>query len=337
MMVSKTSTPPKEMTLEEARDEVKKCDEEIQSIKAALRSIGSTNSSDPNSLEIEFTKVEGLPDTAKPALKLQLSSPIEELDVSLGGEKATFEGVETSIATLVVDAEDANIPLGTGENPIEIAPLCMIEDPKQPKDQYVKEVAVAIVAAAAEPTTDAKESETKGEAESDTNAESETKAENKIEGESENKNEAEAESKPVICTMTIKVTYKPSSKDQREALYDLLNKTSQKKSSALSELRKRSVEKARAGASAAGSTAVTRSKPAVKPGFLKKGGNAADDANDTGLLSTAKKWYQRVTGPDSIVMKTAFWTIATKDFLIFFGAVGLMHYKGNVLSLPPPM
>lgn len=48
------------MTLEEARDEVKKCDEEIQSIKAALRGIGSANSPEANLLEIEFTKVRSL-------------------------------------------------------------------------------------------------------------------------------------------------------------------------------------------------------------------------------------------------------------------------------------
>ena len=45
------------MTLSEAREEVKKCDQEIQSIKAALRGIGNANSSEPNSLEIEFIKV----------------------------------------------------------------------------------------------------------------------------------------------------------------------------------------------------------------------------------------------------------------------------------------
>lgn len=45
------------MTLEEARDEVKKCDEEIQSIKAALRGIGGGNAPEANVLEIEFTKV----------------------------------------------------------------------------------------------------------------------------------------------------------------------------------------------------------------------------------------------------------------------------------------
>jgi len=53
------SDPPttEEMTLEEARDEIKKCDEEIQSIKLALRGISTGDSSEANSLEIEFTKV----------------------------------------------------------------------------------------------------------------------------------------------------------------------------------------------------------------------------------------------------------------------------------------
>jgi hypothetical protein len=54
------SKPTAPMTLEEARDEVKKCDEEIQSIKAALRGIGNVDSSQANSLEVEFTKVRSL-------------------------------------------------------------------------------------------------------------------------------------------------------------------------------------------------------------------------------------------------------------------------------------
>lgn len=248
-----------------------------------------------------------MPETAKPTLKLQLSSPIEEREVSLGVEKATFEGVETSVATLAVDAMDADIPLGASTNPIEIAPLCTIEDPKQPKAEYVTEVPVEIVAAASE--TDDKESETA---------------------------EGEAKAETPICSVTLKVTYKPSSKDQREELYDLLNKTSQKKAMALSELRKRSIEKARAGAASAGSTAVTRSKPSVKPGFLNKGGKKDEEEDDKSFVSGVKKWYKRVTGPDSILMKTAFFAVVTKDFWIFFGAVGFMHYRGNVLSLPPP-
>lgn len=252
--------------------------------------------------------MEGLPETAKPTLQLQLSSPIEEREVSLGGEKATFEGVETSQATLAVDVKDADIPLGASTEPIEIAPLCTLHDPKQPKDEYVTEIPLEIVA----PAIDAEESET-------------------TEGEA---------GMPVVCCVTLKVTYKPSSKDQREELYDLLNKTSQRKATALGELRKRSIERARAGASSAaesGSTAVTRSKPSVKPGFLNKGGKKDDEEDDKGIVSVVKDWYKRVTGPDSIVMKTAFWAVVTKDFWMFFGAVGFMHFRGNVLSLPPPV
>lgn len=298
------------MTLEEARDEVKKCDEEIQSIKAALRGIGSANSPEANSLEIEFTKVEGLPETAKPTLKLQLSSPIEEREVSLGGEKAIFESVETSVATLAVDAMDADIPLGASTNPIEVAPLCTLDDPKQPKAEYVTEIPVEIVAPT--PATDDKE-------------------------ESEATEAGEAKAEPSICSVTLTVTYKPSSKDQREELYDLLNKTSQRKATALQELRKRSIERARAGAASATeggkSTAVTRSKPSVKPGFLNKGGKKGDDEDDKTFVSAVKKWYKRVTGPDSIVMKTAFFAVVTKDFWIFFGAVGFMHYRGDRKSV----
>lgn len=297
------------MTLTEARDEVKKCDQEIQSIKAALRGIGNANSSEPNSLEIEFTKVEGLPETAKPTLSLQLSSPIEDRELTLDGEKVTFEGVETSMATLTVDAKDADIPLGTSSNPIEIAPLCALDDPKQPKDEYVTEVPIAIVAAA----TDTAEGELPAE--------------------------------PVVCSVTLRVTYKPSPKDQREELYDLLNKTSQSKATALGELRRLSIEKAKAGASSVAdgnkSTAVT--KPSVKPGFLNNkgsgaaGGDRKGEEKDKGLASKVKKWYGRVTGPDSIVMKTAFWAVMTKDFWFFFGSVGFMHFRGNILSLPPPV
>ena len=57
-----SKTPATPMTLEEARDEVKKCDQEIQSIKAALRGIGTADGSlsESNSLEIEFTKVRAM-------------------------------------------------------------------------------------------------------------------------------------------------------------------------------------------------------------------------------------------------------------------------------------
>lgn len=303
------------MTLAEVRDEVKKCDQEIQSIKAALRGIAA-NSSEPNSVEIEFTHVEGLPESAKPMLSLQLSSPIESRELTLDGGKVTFTGVETSMATLSVEAKDADVALGSCANPIEIAPLCVLEDPKQPKDEYVSDVPIAIVAATGAEAVDAAGGE---------------------------KEATVVAAEPVVCSVTLKVTYKPSPKDQREELYDLLNKTSQRKAEALAALRSLSMKQA--GSLSAGnqssSTAVTKSS-SVKPGFLNKGGGGIgkednENGGGKGLLSTVKKWYGRVTGPDSIVRKAAFWTVATKDFWIFFGAVGLFHYRGNALALPPPV
>ena len=181
-------------------------------------------------------------------------------------------------------------------NPVEIAPPCSIDDLKEPKGECVKEVTVSIVAATEE-------------GETVTNVD------------------------PVVYSVTLKATFKPSEKDVRDELYDLLNKISQKKVVLLTELRKRSVERAGAGASSASdrSNAVTRSKPSVKYGFLQKGGTTTGD-DDKGSMSLAKTWYKRVTAPDSIVMKTAFYGIVTKDFWIFFGAVSLMHFKGVILA-----
>lgn len=78
--------------------------------------------------------MEGLPESAKPVVVLQLSSPVEEATISQifdplnsdpppEGTLATFKGVETSVATLSVTVSDAEIPLGSS-SPHEVAPLC---------------------------------------------------------------------------------------------------------------------------------------------------------------------------------------------------------------------
>ena len=244
----------------------------------------------------------------------------------------SFGGVDTSMAILTIDSvNDADIPLGTvpsGDESIEIAPLCVLDDPKNPKDEYITDVPIVIVAASASAETETDKTDESATATTDNNDEV----------------VVVTNTEPVICTVTLKVTYKPSAKDQREELYDLLNKTSQRKATALSELRKLSTTKAAAAAaSSSSSTAVT--KPSgVKSGFLNKGGankksnNNDEESNNKGFVSKVKNWYGRfVTGPESIVMKTAFWGVVTKDFWIFFGAVGFFHFNGHVLALPPPV
>mmetsp|Transcript_35541 Transcript_35541/g.39615 ORF Transcript_35541/g.39615 Transcript_35541/m.39615 type:complete len:126 (-) Transcript_35541:695-1072(-) len=124
------------MTIAEAREEVSKCDQEIQSIKAVLRGIGKlVNSSETNELKITFTTVDGLPETAKPIIALQLSSPIDDGTLALG-ETIAFTGVETSMALITIEAKDADntsIVLGTSSDPIEVATLCALDDPKKSK------------------------------------------------------------------------------------------------------------------------------------------------------------------------------------------------------------
>lgn len=345
------------MTINEAREEVSKCDQEIQSIKAALRGIVNVDSSsEKNELKIAFTKVEGFPDVSSPSssssssskpvvISLQLSSPIENGTVALN-ETIAFTGVDTAMAVLTIDSvKDLTdtITLGMAKDPnIEVAPLCVLEDPKNLKKEYTTDLSIPILK--------------KGE-----------------DGDAAATEAIETETEAVICTVTLQVSYKPSSKDQREELYDSLNKTSQRKATALSELRKLSTTAATTTKEGADSSAdgsndsnskesgaySSSSKPnkspsSVKAGFLNRGGGGTKSAKSTtgdddddkskkkkgGFLlvsSNVKRWFERVTGPESIIRKAAFMTFVTKDYWIFLGAVGFFHYRGQVLALPPPV
>ena len=273
--------------------------------------------------------MEGLPEAAKPIVHLQLSSPIEEgtlshifdplnNDPAPEGSIVTFRGVETTMATLLVSARDADIPLGSS-TPHDVAPICSI-DPMEVKDQYVTELPVAIVSefSSVEPLATAESAEgTKGDDSGEDTAEA----------------PAEATAEPIvpICTVTLKITYKPSPKDQREELYEILNKASQRKATALEHLRNISMTLTRAGAGESGSSPSGRgivAKPSVKPGFLNKKQKEA---------TKLQKLYNHTIGPNSLLRKGVGLAIVARNYLIFFGAVTLFHFKGQMLALPPPV
>merc|ERR1712232_610375 len=118
---------------------------------------------------------------------------------------------------------------------------------------------------------------------------------------------------------------KPSPKDQREELYYLLNKMSQRKSAALENLRKISMAMARSGGENATSSQVSSpaaNKNVVKAGFLNK------------KKKEPTKWeklYERTIGPNSLLVKAYGITMSAKNCVIFFGAVGFFHFKGQLL------
>ena len=87
-----------------------------------------------------------------PRFKLQLSSPIEELELTkiwdplnadTEGSTLRFEGVDSSVATLTVSAYNTNVHLGSGAGH-DVALLCKF-DPMKPAGKLVMMIDVEIV------------------------------------------------------------------------------------------------------------------------------------------------------------------------------------------------
>jgi len=246
---------------------------------------------------------------------LQLSSPVEEqilaeiFDPLAPTENvAVFSGVEAANATLTVSAKDADIELGVSTL-YEVAPLCPV-DAMSPQPQYVTELAVAIVAEKTDGDDDEKEDVFEDSKEDITDSPPK---------------EDEVLVQP-ICTVTLRVTYKPSIKDQREELYDLLNKASQKKAKAIDQLRKSLMAASRATPSTETATARSTASPAVKAGFLNKKKKEP---------SKIKAWYDKTLGPQSLLRQSIL--PISKNYIIFFGTMALCHWKGHELALPAPV
>lgn len=335
------------------RMEVVECERQIQQIKTALRKIATEEGGDDaqNSLRVVWTGIDST-EADGVEVSLQLSSPVEEATLSKvqssGDEaeetsSASFSGVESSMATLTVTLKKGDVVVGTSES-YDLSPICSLEDAMNPKEEYVTELPVAIIspegaAAAGEAAkkgaeeTATADSESKGAAGDDAEETQEGVEESKDESagkkeEEEEKPEAEEDKKETVtlikpaATLTLKLVFKPSAKDQKEELYELLNKTSLRKSEALGRLREQQ-------------TALTKQsgppskKPgAVKAGFLNKKPKKAEE-------SKWKKLYDKYIGPQSMA-RTLVIPIS-KNYVIFFGAAILMHFKGQELALPAPV
>jgi hypothetical protein len=237
-----------------------------------------------------------LPEAAVPRLNLQLSSPIEESVLTeihdptaeVKAAVATFAGVEMGQATLTVTASDATIPLGSSIS-YDLAELIQM-NVMEPVSEYVNELAVAILP---EGPSDAAPEELVT---------------------------------TTVCTVSLKLTYTPSPKDQREELYEILNKATQRKAKALEKLKQMAAAAARSqGAAAGGAGAPSTKKPAMQSGFLNK---------PKKVVHWSVQWYNKHLGPTSIIRTVL--PIA-KNYIIFFGAVGFFHFKGQMLALPPPV
>ena len=137
-----------------------------------------------------------------------------------------------------------------------------------------------------------------------------------------------------ICTVSLKIEYNASMKDQTLLLNEKYNAAVARQTVAVEKLRKiaTSVRRAQLAAASGGNdkaltTMSANKKPAVKPGFLKK---TAVKKEPMFLV----RWYEKTLGPNSLLRKV--YPIA-KNYVLFFGGVVLMHYQGHQLALPPPV
>jgi hypothetical protein len=119
-------------------------------------------------------------------------------------------------------------------------------------------------------------------------------------------------------------------------LYDKLNEVSKRKVAAIESLRKSAgiVSRARAAEEEAEGIVVKNGGPAVKSGFLNRS-KANDDSKSLPSSPTfMKRWYDKTIGPKSML-----WVIGpiATNYVLFVGVTLFLHYKGDLLALPPPV
>jgi hypothetical protein len=250
--------------------------------------------------------MEGSSEVSQPQLILQLSSPIEEAVLTVASEHAdaegsvaSFSGVETGQATLSLSltaAGDDEKVVGSSASPLDLAPYthhCLQKDPLHPEEKYVRKVTIDIVAGA------------------------------------ESGGGGDEEAKTVACSVTLQLTYAPSAKDRVEELYELLNKTSQKKAAAVERLRQAAVTRSRRSAAAQVTQRPSAARPAVKPGFLQK--SRAEKSPSHPVI----QWYNdKLAGT---VQKSIQFGWMAKNYVLFGVFCVWAHYQGQAIGLPAPV
>lgn len=233
-----------------------------------------------------------------------------------------FQGVEMGQATLTVSAFDEDIPLGSSDL-YDMSALSKQLDAMEPKETYQTEINVDILPADAGQETGTTDDATTETAESSPLDKSNEEAGKTV----------DTTTAPATCTVTLNLVYYPSAKDQREELYELLNKTSQRKAAAVEKLRQLALAASRhqhaaisSGKAGGAMTSRPGAKPAVKAGFLNK----KKELESSKII----KLYNRYLGPQSLA-RHILW--GGRNFIIFVGSITFFHFKGYLLTLPPPV
>ncbi|KAL7444508.1 hypothetical protein ACHAXM_009367 [Skeletonema potamos] len=340
------SSTDEKSALEESRLEVMECEKEIQSIKAALKSLtsggGGSAESSNNSLNVSVHKISALggDSTAPGTFKVHLSSPIEErtitqlfdpLDPTAEGGIVTFEQLETTNALLTIEAfsnsgeDDVLVKVGTSAAH-DLLPLCQDIDVNGEKISSTVEIAIVSESSVETSGKSFLEKQESGEWEDALDEEKGDDAGDTTESIAQSPTKDTKLQLP-LCTISVQLEYTPSSNEKRDSLYEKLNEVSKRKAAAIEKLRQ-------------SAAAVNRVKMAESDEGKGKGGNVvkAGFLNKSKTEEKAKpfwkRWYEKTIGPQSML-----WVVGplAKNYIIFVGCSFLFHYKGDLLALPPPV
>jgi hypothetical protein len=130
-------------------------------------------------------------------------------------------------------------------------------------------------------------------------------------------------------SVSLVLSHEPSKSFLRADLFDRLNRSVQKRAAAVTELRQLASSQARGGSGGGGTV--------IPAGFLNKNGPSSADGDDQDTDTLWKRlnvFYEQYLGPQSMIQVV---TPVVKNYVIFFVAVGWMHYRGQALGLPKPV
>jgi len=348
---SKTSENDAKQAMEAARLKVVDSEKEIQKIKLLIKNMQQSTDTSSNQLKLSVSNLKGLTEAeSKINFYFQLSAPVEEKNLDKfydakndNDTTINFESVDIDIATLSVRLLDDVVQLGTSEalDVSQWSSFDAMEYGDNKNESKAKEIEVEIIPEykASSPSSGGssddvvlvENKEQTNDDNSTVDVDAKTKKEEITEVSIPNKNDANIP----LCSITLRVEYRPSQTDVLDELYTLLNQASKTKSSAIEELRKRAMDISRSTDNTASSPAdlstpeevSLSSSVAVKSGFLNK----SKKKNSDGFFT---KWYQKTIGPKSTfrLMMPIF-----QNHCLFFGVVALMHFKGNFLEIPAPV
>ena len=332
--------------MEKARTAVVQIEKEINTIKNAVRELSMTQEKESSKVQI---KMIGAANLTSKTLTLDCSSPVESKELEMDST-IDFMDVDLSVATITLKVD------GLESDCVDLGGYCKFQmDLGTLECSNLKQEMSVVIKPTTADTNEAVEESKEEDVKEVTNTSTETEAEaaedndrvNKDEEpgteaeplkeqEGEPKMEEAAESTPTdnaetsgdVVTVSLEISFEPGTKDKVEKSYELLNEASKRKTEALGQLRS-------AAASISKEEQIKAvdgpSQKAVKPGFLNKKSGKGSAVKPVGFFTTM---YNRVSKP---IVTAGTLVLVFRNYIIFFGSVGLMHFQGHQLALPPPV